>query len=159
MTDSFPQRKGNRLKRFDYNSSNAYFLTICTQDRQRILSEIVPGKDGKPEIVLTKTGDVIERNIRSIDNTGYALVDLYVIMPDHIHLIIRLNEKIKETIDPMNQTIPHIVSTLKRFCTKEIGYNVFQRSYYDHIIRDRNDYEARMKYVYENPAKWYYEGK
>ena len=159
MTDSFPQRKDLRLKRFDYNSSNAYFLTICTQARQRILSRIVAGTDGKPQIVLTQIGDVIERNIRSIDNTGYALVDLYVIMPDHIHLIIRLNEKIKETIDPMNQTIPHIVSTLKRFCTKEIGYNVFQRSYYDHIIRDRNDYEARMKYVYENPAKWYYEGK
>ena len=159
MPDFFPQRKELRLKRFDYNSTNAYFLTICTQERQRILSEIVLGNSGKPEIVLTKIGDVIERKIRSIDNTGYASVDLYVIMPDHIHLIVRLNETINETANPMNQTIPHIVSTFKRLCTKEIGTNVFQRSYYDHIIRDRKDYESRMKYVYDNPVKWYFEGK
>ena len=159
MHDFFPQRKELRLKRFDYNSTNAYFLTICTQERQRILSEIVLGNSGKPEIVLTKIGDVIERKIRSIDNTGYASVDLYVIMPDHIHLIVRLNETINETANPMNRTIPHIVSTFKRLCTKEIGTNVFQRSYYDHIIRDRKDYESRMKYVYDNPVKWYFEGK
>ena len=159
MPGSLPQRKEMRLKRFDYNSSNAYFLTICTKERQRILSKIVLGKSGEPEIVLTTIGDVVERNVRSIDKTGYALVDLYVIMPDHIHLIVRLNEKTKEKANPTNQTIPHIVSTFKRLCSKEIGTNVFQRSYYDHIIRDREDYEARMEYVYDNPAKWYYGGK
>ena len=148
-----------RLKRFDYNSPNAYFLTICIKERQQILSKIILGKTEKPEIVLTNVGSVIERNVLSIDNTGYASVDHYVIMPDHIHLILRLNGIINETRNPTNQTIPHIVSTFKRLCTKEIGENIFQRSYYDHIIRDRDDYETRMKYIYENPVKRYYEGK
>ena len=159
LNDSLPQRKEMRLKRFDYNSPNAYFLTICIKERQQILSKIILGKTEKPEIVLTNVGSVIERNVLSIDNTGYASVDHYVIMPDHIHLILRLNGIINETGNPTNQTIPHIVSTFKRLCTKEIGENVFQRSYYDHIIRDRDDYETRMKYIYENPVKWYYEGK
>ena len=157
MTDSFPQRKGLRLKQFNYSSANAYFLTICTKSRQPILSDIILGNKEKPEVVLTKMGTIIERNVRCISKTGYASVDHYVIMPDHIHLIIRLNETINEADDPKNQMIPHIVSTFKRLCTKEIGSNVFQRSYYDHIIRDREDYETRMRYIYDNPVKRYYE--
>ena len=50
----------------------------------------------------------------------------------------------------------HIVSTFKRFCNKEIGENIFQRGYMEHIIRDREDYETRVKYIYENPMRRYY---
>jgi hypothetical protein len=52
--------------------------------------------------------------------------------------------------------LPHIVSTFKRFCNKEIGNNIFQRGYIEHIIRDREDYETRAKYIYENPMHWYF---
>ena len=58
-----------------------------------------------------------------------------------------------------NEMLPHIISTFKRFCAKEIGEDIFQRSYYDHIIRDREDYEIRRKYIYDNPAKRYFERK
>ena len=50
--------------------------------------------------------------------------------------------------------LPHIISTFKRFCNKEIGGNLFQRGYFDHIIRDQGDYETRVKYIYENPLSW-----
>ncbi len=53
--------------------------------------------------------------------------------------------------------LPRIVSTFKRFCNKEIGGNIFQRSYDERVIRDRADYEAKCKYIYENPMRWYYE--
>lgn len=56
---------------------------------------------------------------------------------------------------PTNEMLPHIVSTFKRFCNKEIGNNIFQRGYMEHIIRDREDYETRAKYIYENPILWY----
>jgi hypothetical protein len=52
--------------------------------------------------------------------------------------------------------LPHIVSAFKRFCNKEIGSNIFQRGYIEHIIRDKNDYEIRKKYICENPMRWYY---
>ena len=56
-----------------------------------------------------------------------------------------------------NEMIPHIISTFKRFCAKEIGENIFQRGYFDHIIRNREDYEKHVKYIYENPIKWQYD--
>ena len=49
--------------------------------------------------------------------------------------------------------LPHIVSTFKRFCSKEIGFNIFQRGYMEHIIRNRDDYEEHAKYIYENPIR------
>ena len=91
-------------------------------------------------------------------------MDRYVIMPDHIHIIIFLNpnEYLKRkdgssrAPTPINEMLPHIVSIFKRFCNKEIGNNIFQRGYIEHIIRDREDYETRRKYIYENPKRWYY---
>ena len=58
---------------------------------------------------------------------------------------------------PTNKMIPHIVSTFKRLCNKEIGENIFQRSYMDHIIRDKDDYDTKCKYIYENPKRRYFE--
>ena len=67
-----------------------------------------------------------------------------------------LSDIVKPT--PTNEMLPHIVSTFKRFCNKEIGNNIFQRGYIEHIVRDREDYETRAKYIYENPARWYDDG-
>ena len=58
---------------------------------------------------------------------------------------------------PTNEMIPHIVSTFKRFCNKELGENIFQRSYYDHAIRNSQDYDEHVKYIFENPINWYYD--
>lgn len=58
--------------------------------------------------------------------------------------------------DGANAMLPHVVSTFKRLCNKELGANVFQRSYAEHIIRDKEDYETRKKYLLDNPARWYY---
>ena len=154
-----PTRKGLRWKQFDYNSQNAYFLTICTLERKCILSTIAIRSTGTPAVVLSEYGEAVERCILSINKTGYAKVDHYVIMPDHIHLIICIRKNDHNETTLANQTVPHVVSTFKRFCRKEIGASIFQRSYFDHVIRDREDYETRMKYVYDNPIKSFYEGK
>ena len=83
------------------------------------------------------------------------MIDRYVIMPDHIHAIIVLDpDKYVKCQDgssraptPTNEMLPHIISTFKRFCNKEIGANIFQREYIEHIIRDKEDYETRAKYI------------
>ena len=64
---------------------------------------------------------------------------------------------ISGALSPTNKTLPRVVSALKRLCNKEIGENIFQRSYYDHIIRDEEDYQTRVTYIYENPMRWYYD--
>ena len=100
----------------------------------------------------------------SSENISGVEIDQYVIMPDHIHAIIFLHpEEYANTTSgssraptPTNEKLPHIISTFKRFCNKEIGENIFQRGYIEHIIRDKEDYETRTKYIYDNPIKWYY---
>ena len=59
-------------------------------------------------------------------------------------------------IDNKNSVVANFVSTFKRFCNKEYGSNIWQRSFYDHVIRNREDYEEIVTYIYENPKRWYY---
>ena len=167
-----PKRKPTRLKNFDYSSAGAYFVTICIRDRKRILSDIIkPVGVGAfddpltPQIQLTEIGKITEKYLLSSKNIPGVKIDRYVIMPDHIHVIIFLypdeyasnKDGSSRAPTPTNEMLPHIVSTFKRFCNKEIGNNIFQRGYIEHIIRDREDYETRAKYIYENPIRWYYD--
>ena len=168
-TKELPKRKDLRIKQYDYSSKGAYFITICTKDRQRILSNIIKpvgvGALDDPQIRLTDIGKVIEQKLLSSENISGVTVDRYVIMPDHIHAIIFLDPDkymkrqsgSSRAPTPTNGMLPHVVSTFKRFCNKEIGSNIFQRGYIEHIVRDREDYETRVKYIYQNPMKWYYE--
>ncbi len=169
MENQLPKRKSLRIKQHDYSSKGAYFVTICIQDRMHILSDIVKpsvgvGAHDDPDIQLTKIGKIIEKNLLSSENISGVKIDRYVIMPDHIHAIILLNpDQYKQSQDgssraptPTNEMLPHIVSTFKRFCNREIGRNIFQRGYVEHIIRDREDYETRVKYICENPLRWIY---
>ena len=171
MEKEFPKRKAVRLKKYNYSKAGAYFLTICTKDKKPILSSISVG-DGAldvPSPQLTRIGKIVEKYILSTSKIENVSVKQYVIMPNHIHLIILIKPTINEYIDylnnlgtskapsPTNEMIPHIVSTFKRFCNKEIGENIFQRTYYDHIIRDKEDYQTRAKYIYENPKRWFYD--
>ena len=168
-----PKRKDLRLKQYDYSSKGAYFVTMCIKDRKRILSDIIKPLVGGgahddpliPQIRLTQIGEIVEKYLLSSENISGVKIDRYVIMPDHIHIIIFLNpnEYLKRkdgssrAPTPTNEMLPHIVSTFKRFCNKEIGDNIFQRGYIEHIVRDRADYETRIKYIYENPIHWYYD--
>ena len=168
-----PKRKDLRLKQYDYSSAGAYFVTICIKDRKRILSNIIkPSAVGvgalddplTPQTQLTKIGKITEKYLLSSENIPGVKIDRYVIMSDHIHVIIFLypdkyisrKDGSSKAPTPTNEMLPHIISTFKRFCNKEIGYNIFQRGYIEHIVRDREDYETRTKYIYENPIRWYY---
>ena len=166
MEKEIHKRKELRLKQYDYSSKGAYFITICTKDRKRILSDIIKpvgvGALDDPKIILTETGKVVKKHLLSSENISGVKIDKYVLMPDHIHAIIFLEpEKYTKGSSraptPTNEMLPHIVSTFKRFCNKEIGENIFQRGYMEHIIRDREDYETRTKYIYENPIRWFYD--
>ena len=158
-----PNRKPTRLKNFDYNTTGVYFITICTQNRRQILSHIV-GDDvlGVPKNVkLLPYGIVADKYINQMNEFYENLtVDRYVIMPNHIHFLLFVHGNgLPRTSTPTKQTsfVSHFVSTFKRFCNKEYGDDIWQRGFYDHIIRNRDDYEEHVKYIYENPIRWYYD--
>ena len=164
------KRKITRYKHANYSSAGAYFITICTKDRKKLLSYINSVGDGVldvPQVELSDLGKIVDNQIAQINKTYKdAYIDIYVIMPDHVHMIIILNGDIENgtsrtpsptiTMHRQNETIPQIISTFKRFTNKQIGENIWQRSYNDHIIRNRDDYEEVKKYIYQNPIKWFY---
>ena len=78
-------------------------------------------------------------------------------MPNHIHILLMITQRGPSgTPVPtvQNSTVSRFVSTFKRFCNKEYGKNIWQYRSYDHVIRDREDMERHLKYIYENPLGW-----
>mgnify|MGYP003312255543 CR=1 FL=1 len=155
----FPTRKPNRIPHFDYSTPGAYFITICTEGRLPILSTIVGGGAlDAPCARLTSIGQVVQRHIISGNRIPGVTVDKYVIMPNHIHLILLVENTASagtsRAPSPTNAVIPHFVSTLKRFCHRDVGTRFFQRSYHDHVIRNEADYLRIWQYIDNNPARW-----
>ena len=147
-----PVRKPTRLKGYDYAQCGAYFVTICTHNRKCILSNIVgEGLRALPKNILKPIGEEIEKTIQFIDNK-YKNVDIdkYVIMPNHIHLIVILNDTGGDGTPPLQD----IIGQLKSYTTNKYGDVLWQRSYHDHIIRGEKDYKKIWEYIDTNVIKW-----
>ena len=156
-----PQRKPTRLKAYDYSAAGAYFLTICTEGKRCILSRILPVGGGvldAPRTQLTPFGKIVESTIHDLDSHYSDLsVDQYVIMPNHIHLLISVKDDGASRTPPptkANERIPSFVSTLKRFTNRACGVSLWQRSFHDHVVRGESDYRAIWAYIEENPLRW-----
>ena len=153
-----PKRKNIRLDEFDYSKNGYYYITICTKNREKILGEIVgDGVLDVPKMKLSYFGVIAENVINNINNFYDDIVfDKYVIMPNHIHLIIKIQNQdgLSRTPTPTNSTISKIVSTFKRFCNREYKINIWQRSFYEHIIRNEDDYLKISEYIINNPLNW-----
>ena len=155
MDKELPSRKRNRLKHYDYSSCGAYFITICGSDRRNYFWNGVGATIGRPQDVdLSQYGKLVDEAINNIPSIYPALkLDHYVIMPDHIHLllIIRADEYGRPMVAP---TISRVVQQLKGYITKRIGHSIWQKLFFDHVIRNRQDYEEHVKYICDNPVKW-----
>ena len=157
-----PQRKHPRRDNYDYSAVGEYFVTICTQNRRQVLSRIV-GRGLAPaetnEIEYTVFGKIAEKQLLLLENRyPYLMVDEYVIMPNHIHALLSLNEN--TTGASPRPTIMDIVCAYKSLTTRECKKNgfdgkLFQTSFYEHIIRGQKDYEKAVNYIFENPSRWY----
>ena len=175
----FKKRKQIRLKGYDYSQNGLYFVTVCTKNHSQILwkPQIDVGATlGRPlseyrmsngykniKSILTDYGIIIDNEINNISKCyNYGVnVDEYVIMPNHIHLIIKINKIVfdingRPQVAPTNKvpTVSRIMQQFKGAVTKQIGISIWQKSFYDHIIRNRKEYEIIVKYIQENPMKW-----
>ena len=156
-----PERKPYRLKNYDYSQNGAYFITICTNNREKTLSHITrrdehcSSANATPSAIiqLTNVGKIVENAIREIpEHYNGVFVDNYVVMPNHIHMIIRID---RESGRPMVvPTVSRIIQQMKGYATKQAGKPIWQSKAYDHIIRDDYDYMIKFRYIDENPIKW-----
>ena len=146
-----PKRKNNRLNNFDYGSKGAYFITICTRDRKNILCNIVEADTIRPcKIVLSNYGKTVQEAINRIPNIYENVsVQKYAIMPNHIHIILKISNNNGRMV-----SAPTVVAGMKRYVSKQCGVPIWQKSYYDHIIRDQEDYNEIWEYIENNPQKW-----
>ena len=154
-------------------------MTVCTKDRKNILSTIRVGgahtpsanvspHSGRrpcrrildaPYIELTEKGEIVREQFE-IMNHLYEDINVkhYVIMPNHIHFIIEIAKSGGTSGRPSptrsNSAVSKYVGTFKRFTDKKCGVELWQRSYYDHIIRSEADYMEKQKYILANPGKW-----
>ena len=149
-----PRRKINRIPEYDYSTSGAYFVTICTKERKHLLCDIVG--DGFP---VPKPIGVIAQDFIYQIPVKYPMVavDQYVMMPDHIHLLLRIDSG---TGNPP-PTLGNVMGWYKYQVTKQVnlqmntaGEQLFQRSYYDHVIRCQQDYDEVWEYISNNPVRW-----
>ena len=163
MDKNLPKRKHLRWRGFDYSRSGAYFVTVCTHERKNTLSHIVGAIHESPAPVLTEYGKIVDAFINNVQNRFGASVDQYVIMPNHIHLIIIVTDDSETNIEnsPLRgrSLLSKIMGYIKANTAKEIHKKygasaVWQRGFYDHVIRSQDDYREIEKYIRENPLCW-----
>ena len=153
MENKLPQRKTTRLIGYDYCNIGAYFVTICSHGNQNIFGEIVSrnGLDA-PSTALSSCGKIIYDSLELFfEKHPFIALDAFVIMPNHLHLLLSITQR--------NKSLSEYIGGFKSFATKncrdKLGIDkVFQRSFNDHIIRDQEDYDTRLKYILENPTRW-----
>ncbi len=150
------KRKPNRAKGFDYSQAGSYFVTICTQNRKCILSDIIVGATiGRPpEVVLSDNGKIVDRAINNIPIIyPSVMVDKYVIMPNHIHLLLQIHcaDNGRAMHAP---TVSTVIQQMKGYVTKQVGYPIWQKLFHDHIIRNEGEYLKVWEYIEYNACKW-----
>ncbi len=160
--ENLPKRKPTRLKDFDYSSPCSYFVTICTHNRKALFSSIVGAIHESPENILTPYGKWVEKYIYQIESKYQNVkIDKYVIMPNHIHLLITITDDkraIRESPLQGRSVLSKVCGFIKMNSSKQIHqtYNgeVWQRSFHDHIIRGESDYLKIWEYIDSNALKW-----
>ena len=133
-------RKSNRLKNYDYSSNGIYFITVCVNDMKCLFGHVDMENN---MVILNDDGNRVDFFIQKIDE-----VDNYIIMPNHIHFIIRLDK------DRNNKSIQRIISGFKRAVSMDFDYSPWQKSFHDHIIKSDEEYANIWNYVENNANKW-----
>ena len=158
---NFPTRKQNRLENFDYGNIGCYFVTLCTNHRQPIF-EIEQSNVGNDLCVVPSIqNQIISKWIKETENKYQNMhFDKYVIMPDHLHFIIRIAEQHTgcSLQDAMRffktMTTNEYIKNVKNQSLPPFNKKLWQKSYYDHIIRTQEDYNEVWEYIENNPTKW-----
>ena len=167
MSNHLPihHRKSIRLPGYDYAQAGAYFLTIITWQRECLFGEVAG-----EEMHLSKLGNMAASEWKRLARRFPALeLGEWVVMPNHIHGIIVLTDILKNGVHkphtpenfgaPVVGSIPTIIRSYKSSVTQwakgaGLGSAIWQRNYYEHIIRDRQEYEKIRLYIQENPRRW-----
>ncbi|MCB0220578.1 MAG: transposase [Chrysiogenetes bacterium] len=173
------QRRSIRLRGYDYTRAGAYFLTICARGRECLFGEVAEGT-----VRLSDSGRAVEAAWHGLpEHYPHVDLDAFVVMPNHVHGIIVLSDPdvgaglkpaptenavvemdragLKPAPTGTHHGLPEIVRAFKTFSARRInalrgtpGVPVWQRNYYEHIVRDDDDLARIREYIANNPIGW-----
>ncbi len=164
MKTQIPQRHSLRLPGYDYSQPGGYFITVVTHQRECLFGNIVNGG-----MKLNRFGEIVQEYVIAIPNHHHNVrLGTFVIMPNHLHAIIFLDETPQKVCKGglfdegnANSSLPSMIASFKSFSSRKInnlrnvkGIPVWQRSYYDHIIRNEDDLRYIWQYIEMNPQSW-----
>ncbi len=165
--NELPKRKQIRIENYDYSTPGAYFITVCTANREKIFWSNRRGELCSPadntntgdqrsslRVELSNLGNIVDAEIQKLNTIYDAVrVDKYCIMPDHIHFILSIDtdENGRTQFAP---TISRVMKQFKGSITKQIGRSIWQKSFHDHGIRNQQDYDEIWEYIENNPLKY-----
>jgi putative transposase len=157
-------RRLNRLKDYDYSQPGGYFITMCTKKRSCLFGEI-----DNDRMVLNRYGEIVRLSWLELPEHYYNVeLDAFVIMPNHIHGIIFM-KNVGAGLKPApadfsgnnRHGLPEIIRAFKTFSSRKInalrnmsGTSVWQRNYYEHIIRKDESLDYIRDYIATNPLRW-----
>jgi putative transposase len=153
-------RSGLRLQGYDYSGAGAYFVTICTHNRVCAFGAV-----DDAAMQLNETGRIVASCWNEIpQHFSTIILDEWVIMPNHIHgIVIITDESSAEATraSPIRPALGVVVGPFKSAATKRVnewrrarGSPLWQRNYYEHVIRDEADLTRIRQYIADNPIRW-----
>ena len=150
-----PKRKPNRIDGYDYSTSGAYFITVCTAGREKLFWSAVGADIIRPQDVpLSPMGKIAEQGILQMAaHYENITVDRHCVMPDHIHILLRMESDGNGRMISA-PTVSTAVGSLKRWVSRQIGRPIWQKSFYDHAIRNQLDCDEIWQYIENNPLKY-----
>jgi putative transposase len=145
------RRKRLRLTGFDYALPGAYFITVCAAGRGAFFGEVV-----NATVRLNSPGLVVAEALAAVPDHHDAAVDTSVVMPDHVHAILFLVRPKGHGRDKSGpyETLSDVIGAFKARVTRQLHRRIWQRSFYDHVIRDDADLERVREYIETNPLRW-----
>lgn len=161
------RRRSIRLQEYDYRQNGAYFITICTHNRVELFGTIA-----EQDIRLNDWGKIAEMCWQEIpEHFPRVELDEFVFMPNHLHGIIVLADNVgarhvvplqgEEFGKPTSGSVATIVRSFKAAVSKRIRKSsrladerIWQRNYYEHVIRDEKSLNSIRQYIQANPANW-----
>ena len=158
----YPNRKLPRLSAYDYGTPGAYFVTICTSQKKCILGKIIADKHiGDAYMEYSSIGKIAKDCLLKIESHfPNVFLGNWVIMPNHIHILLHIEEQTERIYPFPTADLSKIIGTYKAAVTRNVGNaymhsgKLWQSSYYDHIVRNDEDYRNIWNYIYGNPSKW-----
>jgi REP element-mobilizing transposase RayT len=151
---SYPTRRHQRLQGYDYSSAGCYFVTLCVQDRLPLLGRIAGG-----EMLLSPAGAMVQLSLQEMPRRYSDVnLDALVVMPDHLHVIV--------TLGGGGRSLSTVMHRVKSQTTAIYGRKVWlsgwppfhvrlwQRGFYDRVIRDERQLNAIREYMMQNPLRW-----